>query len=172
MLGASRMAADCIQAATAEGFSPDICSYLTSDIGAFLKGETPLARSYEGISAVPRPDVLVYHTNQCREVKDWFRWYSRSWGPCLGVSFHSVDEVTALHLQAISAQLRNLVFRLEEIGAQVDRAYSGNCQLSRRTSDLWKQALETAAPAQPYHFFRCRDSHGAGRSCPGNPCRG
>ncbi len=39
MLGASRMAADLIPAANAVGYSPDICSYLTSDIGSYLNGE-------------------------------------------------------------------------------------------------------------------------------------
>ena len=41
MLGATRMATDLIPEANALGYSPDICSYLTADIGAFLKGVTP-----------------------------------------------------------------------------------------------------------------------------------
>src|SRR5210317_2243355 len=44
MLGATRMATDLIPAANARGFSPDICSYLTSDIGSYLKGQTPLQK--------------------------------------------------------------------------------------------------------------------------------
>ena len=42
---------------------------------------------------MPRPDVLVYNTNQCRDVKDWFMWYGRRLGvPCLGIeSFYNVD---------------------------------------------------------------------------------
>ena len=58
MLGASRMAADLIPAANALGYSPDICSYLTSDVGAFLKGTTPLTKAF-GIEAVPNPELLV-----------------------------------------------------------------------------------------------------------------
>ena len=42
--GATRMATDAIPLANAQGFSPDICSYLTSDIGSYLKGETPLKK--------------------------------------------------------------------------------------------------------------------------------
>jgi len=41
MLGATRMATDLIPAANARGFSPDICSYLTSDIGSYLKNSSP-----------------------------------------------------------------------------------------------------------------------------------
>ena len=86
LLGASRLAADLIPAATAAGYSPEICSYLTSDVGAFLKGETPIAMAYEGITEVPRPDVLVYNTNQCRDVKDWFGFYHREFGvPIAGI---------------------------------------------------------------------------------------
>lgn len=41
LLGASRIATDTIPVANAIGYSPDICSYLTADVGAFLKGITP-----------------------------------------------------------------------------------------------------------------------------------
>lgn len=51
MLGATRMAMDCIPAANAIGYSPDICSYLTSDVGAYLKKETPLSMAYPGIES-------------------------------------------------------------------------------------------------------------------------
>ncbi len=74
MLGATRMATEFIPEANAMGYSPDICSYLTADIGAFLKGATPLDKAF-GIKSVPKPDVLVFNTNQCRDVQDWFNWY-------------------------------------------------------------------------------------------------
>ena len=62
MLGATRMATDLIPEANALGYSPDICSYLTADIGAFVKGVTPLKKIFN-IDSVPKPDVLVYNTN-------------------------------------------------------------------------------------------------------------
>ena len=73
MLGSSRMATDYIPLANARGYSPDICSYLTSDIGSYLKGEGPFQKM--GFSGPPKADVLVYNTNQCRDVKDWFEFY-------------------------------------------------------------------------------------------------
>jgi len=89
LLGTSRMATDVIPNANVIGYSPDICSYLTADIGAYLKGVTPLSKAFEGIESVPKPDVLVYNTNQCRDVKDWFGWYSRELNvPLLGVHTH------------------------------------------------------------------------------------
>ena len=76
MLGASRMCMETLTQAQARGYSPDICSYLTSDIGAYSLGQTPLQRAY-GIESVPRPDVLVYCTNQCKDVMHWFEFYAR-----------------------------------------------------------------------------------------------
>ena len=38
------------------------------------------------LSGPPKADVLVYNTNQCRDVKDWFQFYAREWNvPCLGI---------------------------------------------------------------------------------------
>jgi len=84
MLGATRMATDLIPLANARGFSPDICSYLTSDIGSHLKGESPIQKMK--LPGPPKADVLVFNTNQCRDVKDWFQFYAREWDvPCIGV---------------------------------------------------------------------------------------
>ena len=60
MLGATKMATDLIPHANAIGYSPDICSYLTSDVGSYLQKTTPLSKAYEGIESVPKPDVLVF----------------------------------------------------------------------------------------------------------------
>lgn len=158
LLGAARKATDYIPAANREGYSPDICSYLTSDIGAFLRGKTPLSTAYEGITEVPKPDVLVYSTNQCRDVKDWFLWYSRRLGiPCVGVeSFRNVDAVTDDHLQAITSQLQQLVPKLEQISGtrfDIDRLREV-VALSRQCSRLWSEVLATAATKpSPLTFF-------------------
>ena len=75
LLGASRVANETMPAAHALGYSQDICSYLTSDIGSYLLKKTPLSR--HGLSQAPRADLLLYSTNQCREVRDWFEFYGR-----------------------------------------------------------------------------------------------
>jgi benzoyl-CoA reductase/2-hydroxyglutaryl-CoA dehydratase subunit BcrC/BadD/HgdB len=157
MLGASRMATDVIPHATAIGYSPDICSYLTSDIGAFTQGRTPLTRSY-GIEAVPRPDVLVFNTNQCRDVQDWFAWYAREFGvPLLGVHSHrGISRIKSHHIQDIARQLEELIAPLEEILGEtfdIDRLKDA-VRLSRRTSELWRACLATAkAKPSPLTFF-------------------
>jgi len=89
MLGSTRTAMDYIPHANALGYAPEICSYLTADIGAYTQGFTPLTRAY-GIESIPRPDVLVFNTNQCRDVQDWFAWYAREFDtPLVGV--HTIE---------------------------------------------------------------------------------
>src|SRR5450756_2681030 len=61
MIGAARTANRYLPLAHAQGYSQDICSYLTSDIGAYLAGESPL-EAY-GLERAPAPDVLVFNTN-------------------------------------------------------------------------------------------------------------
>ena len=158
MLGSTRMATDFIPEANAIGYSPDICSYLTADIGAFLKGITPLSKAYKGIEQVPRPDVLVFNTNQCRDVQDWFSWYARKLNvPIVGITTHcGVNEVTESHVKSIARQMEQLIEPLSEIsGKKFDRdEMKAVLALSRKCSDLWKEVLDTAAAVpSPITFF-------------------
>ncbi len=158
MLGSTRQAMDYIPVANSVGYSPDICSYLTSDVGAFIKGETPLSRAYEGIEGVPRPDVLVYNTNQCRDVQDWFSWYSRELKvPALGITtYRNISRITDDSLSSIDKQIKGLIPTLEEISGNtfdIDK-FRHHLGLSYDCTLLWKKVLETnmAKPA-PISFF-------------------
>ncbi len=158
LLGATRMATDLIPEANAIGYSPDICSYLTADIGAYLKGVTPLTKAYPGIQSVPKPDVLVYSTNQCRDVQDWFGWYSRELGvPSIGIkSPRNLNEVGDAPIEDVSKQIQALVPQLEAISENkldLDRLRE-TVALSKECTELWKQVLETAkAIPAPLTFF-------------------
>ena len=158
MLGATRMSTELIPEANALGYSPDICSYLTADIGAFLKGVTPLSRVYKGIEDIPRPDVLVFNTNQCRDVQDWFSWYGKKFeAPVLGIYTHrNVGRITEAHVASIDKQMQELIEPLEKISG---RQFSLDelkqvVALSRACSELWREVLETAAVRpSPLTFF-------------------
>jgi len=158
MLGATRMATELIPEANTMGYSPEICSYLTADIGAYLKGVSPLAKAYPGIDAPPQPDVLVYNTNQCRDVQDWFSWYARELKvPCIGISSpKNFTEVTDILIDDVCQQMEALIPTLEEIsGTKLDMAkLQETVARSRECTELWRQVLETAAntPA-PLTFF-------------------
>jgi benzoyl-CoA reductase/2-hydroxyglutaryl-CoA dehydratase subunit BcrC/BadD/HgdB len=158
MLGATRMSTELIPEANALGYSPDICSYLTADIGAFLKGVTPLSRVYKGIEEIPKPDVLVFNTNQCRDVQDWFAWYGKKFNaPVLGIYTHrNVGKVTEAHVASIAKQMQELVEPLEKVcGQSLDlERLKRVVALSRECSELWRAVLETAiAKPSPLTFF-------------------
>jgi len=156
LLGATRLANETMGSAHALGYSPDICSYLTSDVGSYLSRKTPLARY--GISQTPRADLLLFNTNQCREVRDWFEFYGREWKvPVVGVtSFRDLGDVEQHHVDAVVRQLEALVPTLESVaGRRLDaKALEDAVTLSKTCSDLWGECLRTAAarPA-PLTFF-------------------
>jgi len=157
MLGSTRMASDLIPYTNAIGYSPDICSYLTSDIGSFLQKKTPLTKVYN-IESVPRPDVLVFNTNQCRDVQDWFAWYSREYSvPFMGVHTHrDIGQIRDYQINDIANQIKDLVPLLEEVSGErfdMDR-FKEAVGLSKRTSQLWRACLESAsAIPSPWTFF-------------------
>ena len=156
MLGASRMATDLIPAANARGFSPDICSYLTSDVGSYLKGQSPIQKMK--LPGPPKADVLVYNTNQCRDVKDWFQFYAREWNvPCIGIHTpRSIGDIDDSLVDYVGGQIEALVEPLETVaGTKLDAdRLSEVIALSKQCTELWKQVLlaSTAKPA-PLTFF-------------------
>lgn len=157
MLGSNRTASDYIPVANAHGYSPDICSYLTSDIGAYLKGETPLTKAYN-IQKIPKPDVLLYNTNQCREVYDWMSFYAREFKvPIFGVNTpHTQREVREDVVKSTAAQLEEMVPGLEEVAGRsfdIDE-FREILAISLECSQLWEAVLDTAlARPCPITFF-------------------
>jgi len=157
VLGSSRLAADLIPAANAVGYSPGICSYLTSDVGSYLKKMTPLTKAF-GMEGVPRADVLVYNTNQCRDVQDWLAFYQREWDvPLIGIDTpRGVGDITEAHLASLVGLHKALIPTLEEVSGvkfDIDRlreivASSHRCTLG------WKKVLRAAeAKPSPITFF-------------------
>ncbi len=157
MLGSTRTATDLIPHANALGYSPEICSYLTADVGAYVQAFTPLTRAF-GIDSIPRPDVLVFNTNQCRDVQDWFAWYAREFdAPLVGVHTHrGIKAVTDSHISSIAEQMEEMVEPLEQVSGKklkVDEL-KRVVALSRECSELWKKVLDTAAAVpSPLTFF-------------------
>ena len=157
ILGSSRVANDVIPLANSAGYSPDICSYLTSDIGAFLAGITPLAQMY-GLKTVPKPDVLIYNTNQCRDVQDWFNYYASKLGiPAFGINPPTqIPEIKETHLTYVSSQFEDLISNLEKV---TDQNFDMNqlkkiLAISRESGKLWDAVLSSAQHLpSPLDFF-------------------
>jgi len=157
LLGATRQASDFIPIANSVGYSPDICSYLTSDIGAYLSGNTPLTKVY-GVESIPKADVLVYNTNQCRDVQDWFAFYAREWNvPLVGIHTHrNIRKIEDHHIADLAAQMRAMIPTLEKVSGNkfdIDRLRE-TVRLSLECTKLWREVLECGAvkPA-PLTFF-------------------
>jgi len=156
MLGASRMSTDLIPVANAIGYSPEICSYLTSDIGSFIKGETPMSKMPGYV--FPKPDVLVFNTNQCRDVQDWMYYYHLHYGvPLLGINTPvRIKEVTRTHVEVAAKQMEEMVEPLCKIGGQrfdYDKLRD-IVTLSKQLTIKWKAVLEAAAAIpSPINFF-------------------
>jgi benzoyl-CoA reductase/2-hydroxyglutaryl-CoA dehydratase subunit BcrC/BadD/HgdB len=156
MLGAGKNADKYIPAAVAQGYSPDICSYLTSDIGSFLLNETPLQKM--GFESFPKPDVLVYNTNQCREVEDWFAFYARHYKvPLMGIHTPlNINNLSKSIIQNVAEQFKDIIPELEKVATQkfdIDK-FKETIGLSHDGCVLWRQVLETAMNVpSPISFF-------------------
>ncbi|MFX0174429.1 MAG: 2-hydroxyacyl-CoA dehydratase subunit D [Candidatus Hodarchaeota archaeon] len=147
ILGANRTANTYIPVAVAQGYSPEICSYLTSDIGAFLKKETALSKAYR-VNEVPKPDLLVYNTNQCRDVQDWFSFYAHEFNvPLLGINSPSfINELSQSHIRAVEEQIKQMITSLEKMTNHSFEKTKLKSVLNKslECSNLWLEILETA----------------------------
>jgi len=157
LLGASRTAMDFIPEAATYGYSNHICSYTTSDIGSYLRKQTPLQKHY-GLNSIPKPDLIVYNTNQCREVQDWFNFFAKEFN-CPIAGIHPpryVDEVTKDEIDVVINQFKKILPLCEQTSGNkfdLDR-FKRTVQLSKEATLLWQQVLKTstASPA-PLSFF-------------------
>lgn len=157
LLGATRKAGDHIASSVNLGYSGDICSYLTSDIGAYMNKRTPLQDHY-GMKGIPKPDLIVYNTNQCREVQDWFDFFAKEFKcPAIGIfPPRYLDEVTDTEINDVSEQFKSMIPVCEQTSGQkfdIDK-FREVLLLSKEATELWKQVLATAkfSPA-PISFF-------------------
>ncbi len=157
LLGTSRTAGELIPESTKIGYSDDMCSYLTADIGSYLKKQTPLSEHY-GLPGPPKPDLIVYSTNQCREVQDWFTWFGRKLGvPVAGIHPpRHLDEVSPEVIQDVATQYKKLVPACEKASGHkfdIDK-FRETLRLSKEATELWKKVLWTAkASPAPLSFF-------------------
>jgi benzoyl-CoA reductase/2-hydroxyglutaryl-CoA dehydratase subunit BcrC/BadD/HgdB len=106
----------------------------------------------------PKADVLVFNTNQCRDVKEWFGFYAREWDvPCIGIHTpRAIGEVDDIIVESVARQIESLVQPLEQIsGNKLDMDKLREViALSAKCTELWKAVLDTAANVpSPITFF-------------------
>ncbi|PCJ27927.1 MAG: 2-hydroxyglutaryl-CoA dehydratase [Flavobacteriales bacterium] len=157
LLGATRTAMDMIPEAIKCGYSGHVCSYTTADIGAYLKKESPLQKHY-GMEGIPKPDLIAYNTNQCREVQDWFTFYANEFDcPILGIQPpRYVDEVSEDEVELVVKQMKKMIPVCEEVSGQkfsLDN-FKETVRLSKEATLLWQKVLKTStAMNAPLSFF-------------------
>jgi len=157
LMGATRTATEFIPVAAKYGFSNQICSYTTADIGAFISKDTPLKKHY-GLESVPKPDLLVYNTNQCREVQDWFTFYANHFNvPIVGIHPpRYLDEVTQNDISQVVDEFKRIIPVCERVTGNkfdIDR-FREILKLSKEATDLWQKVLKTSsANIPPLSFF-------------------
>lgn len=157
LLGAKKISHELIPRAAGVGYCAESCSYMNSDIGCALADRSPLKELY-GIDGPPRPDLLVYSTNQCRDVQEWFNYFStRHDAMVMGLRPpRHLGAITNQHVAAVRNQLENLIDRIEiRFGIHMDQArLEETVALSSRASALWGRVLETARHApSPLSFW-------------------
>jgi benzoyl-CoA reductase/2-hydroxyglutaryl-CoA dehydratase subunit BcrC/BadD/HgdB len=152
LMGATRTATDYIPVATKYGFSNQICSYTTADIGAFISNETPLKKHYK-LEGIPKPDLLVYNTNQCREVQDWFTFYANHFkAPIVGIHPpRYLNEVTKDDISQVVDEFKRIIPACEQAsGHKFDMdSFKETVKLSKEATILWQKVLKTSATAAP-----------------------
>lgn len=141
MCGVQRLVPGLSDAAEAEGWSRDLCSYARTDLGSVITGRTPAGR-------LPRPDLLACCTNICQTVLYWYRALSER----LGVPLVLVDtpyvygEAKPHHLSYVRAQLEEVLRAAERVtGRRVDpEALAAAARTAKEGTDLWAECLATA----------------------------
>ena len=157
LLGATRSAVDFIPEAIKCGYSGHVCSYTTADIGSYLKKKTPLQNHYQ-MQGIPKPDIIAYNTNQCREVEDWFTFYADEFGcPIVGVQPpRHLDEVTQDEVDLVIKQFKKMIPTCEKVSGNafdLDK-FKETIRLSKEATLLWQKVLKTStATNAPLSFF-------------------
>lgn len=157
LLGATRTAMDFIPEAIKCGYSGHVCSYTTADIGSYLKKQTPL-QSHYGLKGHPKPDLIAYNTNQCREVQDWFNFFAEEFN-CPIVGIHPprhVDEVSQEEVDLVVKQFKKMIPICEKVSGQKfdENKLKEVLKLSKEATLLWQKVLKTSATMNaPLSFF-------------------
>lgn len=136
--GVQRIVPELSDAAEAEGYSRDLCSYARGDLGSVLTGRTPVGR-------LPRPDLLACCTNICQTVLYWYRALAEH----LRVPLVLVDtpyvygEAKPHHVTYVKDQLQELVRVAERVSGRraEPEALARVAALAREGTDLWGECL-------------------------------
>lgn len=141
LCGARKMGVDLAIEAEKAGYSPDICSYPRTEIGAFLSGRSPVGR-------IPKPDLIVCSNNICQTVMQWYQVMAAyHHAPFVNIDTPFLYEEPREHdIDYVKRQIEELIPVAERVAGRTLkwRDLSENVRLGKEASDLWLQVLDRA----------------------------
>lgn len=141
-LGSRRMAQPYIKRAIQEGFSPEICSYLLSDIGSHL--EKKCAFENYRLKEFPKPEIICYSTNQCNEIGEWFKFLGKLYKvPVLSIPAVKNFNNEKMFLDFYENSIISVIKNIENIrGEKLNEAkLVENLKYTRMASKNWESFL-------------------------------
>lgn len=147
LCGARRVATELCQVAEADGYSPDLCSYARTSLGALRSpGIAPMG-------GLPKPDLLIASNNICGTVVKWYQTLAEHYGApmfLLDVPYVHGEAPPAHAIEYVSAQLEELADWLaRNTGRKLEpQRLSEVLALSNEAVTLWKEIRE-ACRARP-----------------------
>ena len=147
LCGARREAVPLCQAAEAQGYSPDLCSYARTSLGSIFDPEQA------PMHGLPRPDLLICCNNICGTVVKWYEAVARYYDVPLFIL-----DTPFIHDGFREPMLTYIVAQLEEMIRCVERTTGHRLDLKRlrqvvqwanQTVQLWAEirALCKARPS-------------------------
>lgn len=158
ILGAKKLVDNNItKTVSTTGINELCCSYLLSDIGCNIEKNSPLAN----YNLPPEPDLIVYNTTQCTEIKHWLTYYAKKHNvPIFGIETpHTIQKNDKLLLEYVANQLKKLIAEIEitfEIKLDPEKLRT-TMKNAKECSEKWSQLLELnkQKPAPLTFFDHC-----------------
>lgn len=136
LCGARKASLPLCQAAEAQGYSPDLCSYARTHLGAIADP------SSAPMGGLPRPDLIVCCNNICGTILKWFQVVSRIYGVPLFVldTPYVKGELKQQTVTYVASQLEELI---QFLGQRFRRRYRAAklrnvVALSNEATALWR----------------------------------
>jgi bcr-type benzoyl-CoA reductase subunit B len=138
MCSITRVSKDLIEVSEAAGYSPDLCSYARTDIGADMVQGGPLM-------GLPKPDMLIVGTNICHTVVKWFDVHARKYKvPIFTIDMPYLhDGMTKEAIDYVVKQFEAFKGFLSEVLKKPfdEEKFRETLFLAAQASDLWEKVL-------------------------------